>query len=105
MPGGTLRHTLPAPPRCAQATELLKTESYRRGDLRQAMADAYYALDLLLDSEEGKQELRMLVGAPSKRCARQRPQRRRLGLGVVPGRAGCLGLKNVRTGGAQLRCM
>lgn len=43
------------------AEELMKTEAYRKGDLAGAITYAYYRLDELLDSEDGKAELRRLV--------------------------------------------
>ncbi|GAB4821123.1 hypothetical protein N2152v2_008169 [Parachlorella kessleri] len=53
---------------CARhlAQELLTSPAYKRGDLRQAVADAYYRLDVLLDSEEGRAELANAVGGTSK---------------------------------------
>ncbi len=45
----------------------MNTAAYKRGDLRQAIVDAYYGLDVILDSEEGKEELRQLVGATVKK--------------------------------------
>lgn len=43
------------------AEEFVRSEAYRRGDLATAITEAYFRLDELLDSEEGRAELRRLV--------------------------------------------
>lgn len=43
------------------AEEFFRSEAYRRGDLAAAITEAYFRLDVLLDSEEGKAELRKFV--------------------------------------------
>lgn len=43
------------------AREFLASGAYRRGDLAAAITEAYYRLDQLLDSEEGRAELRRFV--------------------------------------------
>ena len=40
---------------------VLASEAYRRGDLGAALTEAYFRLDVMLDSEAGKAELRQLV--------------------------------------------
>ncbi|EFN51820.1 hypothetical protein CHLNCDRAFT_9625, partial [Chlorella variabilis] len=44
------------------AEEFVRSEAYRRGDLATAITEAYFRLDELLDSEEGRAELRRLSG-------------------------------------------
>jgi hypothetical protein len=60
---------MPPPPRrrhhLPQSRELVALESYRRGDLGAALAEAYYRMDVLLDTEEGKAELNALIAAPA----------------------------------------
>ena len=41
----------------------MKTEAYQRGDFGIAIAESYYKMDELLDTEEGQAELRVLAGA------------------------------------------
>jgi protein phosphatase 1G len=45
------------------AAEFLHSDAYRRGDLAGAITAAYYRLDELLESEEGRAELKSLVEA------------------------------------------
>jgi serine/threonine protein phosphatase PrpC len=48
---------------------VLASDAYRRGDLGTALTEAYFRLDVLLDSEEGKAELRQLVADAKPKCA------------------------------------
>lgn len=43
-------------------TWLVKTEAFERGDMGTAVAECYYKLDELLDTEEGQAELKELAG-------------------------------------------
>ena len=43
------------------AEEFVGCDAYRRGDLATAITEAYFRLDELLQSEEGRAELRQLV--------------------------------------------
>jgi hypothetical protein len=45
------------------AEEFLNSEAYRRGDVAAAITEAYYRLDELLDSEQGRAELHAFVEA------------------------------------------
>lgn len=44
------------------ASELMKLPSYSSGDLVRAMNDVYYQIDLLLDTQEGQDELHAISG-------------------------------------------
>lgn len=47
--------------------EFLSSEAYKRGDLAASITEAYHRLDVLLDSEEGKGELREIIGMTTKK--------------------------------------
>ena len=79
----------PPPPPPPAAAQILETEAYKRGDLATAITEAYYALDVMMDKDEGKAELRQLAGAPKDKCARA----------VWGGGGG--GAVSARAGGAQ----
>lgn len=45
-----------------QPSELVRLETYKRQEFETAIAEAYYRLDELLDTDKGKEELRKLAG-------------------------------------------
>eukprot|EP00887_Chlorella_sp_A99_P005128 scaffold25.g5128.t1 len=47
--------------------EFMRSEAYARGDLAGAITHAYHRLDVLLDSEEGKAELKLICGKATKK--------------------------------------
>jgi len=47
---------------CLQPEELIHLDAFRRGDMGVAIAEAYYKLDELLDTDEGRAELKILAG-------------------------------------------
>ena len=48
---------------------VLASDAYRRGDLGTALTEAYFRLDVLLDSEAGEAELQQLVADAKPKCA------------------------------------
>lgn len=47
----------------SQPAELIKLDSYKRGEIGVAIAEAYYRLDVMLDTDEGKAELKAIATA------------------------------------------
>ena len=50
----------------SQAEVLVSLESYKCGDLGLALAEAYYRMDEMLESEGGRLELEALVGSATE---------------------------------------